>query len=232
MKKHSPRYHRYLIAAALGLASVVAAHAQLVLNSVTPTFLNVVPPSSGTIVNGASVQTFTSSVALPSFQLTSTQVTGPITFNLSNPADYHTIDTLKIDKLSASLATFNSVDLKFDFDFAGGLPVDLSITYTLTRLLENSTQLTYSITPLITNGSFLIGAQAYQYTIIGDGLTGTVAVGGGTNGTANINMVIGITAVPEPSTYALFGVAALGGIVAVRRSRGNRTGPSAPLALA
>ncbi len=232
--KLSPRYSKYLISAAIGLASAGGVSAQILqLNSVTATFLTVVPPATGTIVNGSPVSTFSSSAATPSILLTNTVASMPINFLVGAATDFHNFSVIDTDKLSSSISTFTSVNLKFDFDFAGGSATDFSIIYTYSKVFEDANIFSYSIVPQIQTGSFIIDGNNYTYQIVGDGVTGTVALGNNSSiGQASLNMDISFTAVPEPSTYALFACAALGGIVALRRYRGGRETPSAPLAVA
>lgn len=232
--KLRPRYGQYLLAAALGLASAAGASAQLLtLTSLTATFQNVVPPGTGTIVNGATVQTFASSAATPSMLLTNTLAAMPIVFNVGPATAFNTFSVLDSDKISAASSPFASVDLKFDFNFVGGAPVDFSIVYTYTKTFENADLFSYTLTPQIQSGNFAIAGFNYTYQIVGDGTSGTVGLGSAASvGQASLNMDISFTAVPEPSTYALFGVVALGGIVAYRRYRGQRTAPPAQLQLA
>lgn len=231
--KHKNGYGKYLLAAALGLASAASASAQLQLNGLTATFLSVVPPATGTIVNGPAVQTFTSSAASPSILLTNTLTSTPINFIVNSTTDFNTFSVIRSDKISSALSTFSSVNLRFDFDFAGGAPIDFSILYTYAKTFEDANIFSYSITPQIQSGNFVIGANNYTYQIVGDGVTGTVALGNSSSiGQASLNMDISFTAVPEPSTYALFGVAALGGMVALRRYRASRSAPVAQLTLA
>lgn len=232
--KLKTRYGQYLLAAALGLASAAGASAQiLTLSSLTATFQNPIALGSGTIVNGAAVQTFSSAVVSPSVVLTNTISTLPIVFNVGPTTNFNTFSVLDTDKVSATASSFSSVDLKFDFNFVGGAPVDFSIVYKYTKTFENAEIFSYSLTPQIQSGNFLIGGSSYAYTIVSDGVTGTVGLGSQASlGQASLNMDISFTAVPEPSTYALFGVVALGGIVAYRRYRGQRNAPPAQLLLA
>jgi len=231
--KLKTRYPRYLIAAAIGLASAVAASAQLLtLNGLTAQFQNLVPPGTGTINNGATVQTFQSSAEAPSMLLTNTLQPVPQDFMVGEAANFVTFSVLDSDKIATSLSPVGAVDLQFDFDFQGGAATDFTIVYTYTKTFENADFFSYTLTPGVQSGAFMIDEFNYTYTIVGDGMSGSVGIGADASiGQSSLNMDISFTAVPEPSTYALFGVIALGGIVAFRRYRGGRGGPTALPAL-
>ncbi len=222
-----------VIAAASVLAlSALTANAQLNLLHTQGSFTNIVGGSSAVtgsgLDNGSPIVLWTPSPT-EVFSVTSTNLNIGTDFAGANLGNAFKVDTWSLDRFGASTAgILSSFDftLKLDFGALGG-PIaggyDLAITERVTISIGAGNVLVYSLnqlTPAV--GIVTIGGTSYNYTIAADGTGGSLfASSTATNGTTNINLVF--TAVPEPSTYALFGVVALMGVVAVRRFRSSKS---------
>ena len=225
-----------LAAASVLALSALAANAQLLLVSTNSTFLNVQPASTNVnIINGglntvSSIE-FSETGYNATFKLTATpqQVAG---LNVLAPAGGNIFDNWKIDytALGAQNALVNSFDFAFDFDFQGGDPTTdlsllfrVSLTYDLTdNGVPRINYTTASITPIKT--TFFVDSVLYRYEVNAtNGLSGSVVSGSGNSvGSGNLDIAFSKVVVPEPSTYALFGVVGLMGLVAVRRFRSSK----------
>ena len=220
-----------VIAAASVLAlSAISANAQLLLNHSQGTFSNIVGASTvtGSGLDLASTTIWTPSSPSEIFSVTSTNQNLGVNFGGANLGNALKVDTWSLDRFgSSTVGILTSFDftLKLDFGPIGG-PIaggyDLAITERVTLSLSGST-LVYTLTQLSPSiGIVNVGGTLYNFEIAADGTGGSLfASTGSTNGTTNINLVF--TAVPEPSTYALFGVVALMGVVAVRRFRSSKS---------
>ena len=214
-----------LAAASLLALSGATANAQLLLNSITSTFYNVVPAGTASVVNGAANNQ--TSIATPFTSSIFTIVTTPNNFGtvFSNGVTKN-IDSWTLNRTPGSLTGLaTDFDFKLDFDFAGGVAVDFSAVYHVTLSQVTSSITSYSITPNgAMFGSFSIGSNNYSTIMLSNGLTGSLdASSSASNATAGFDLQVNLIAVPEPSTYALFGVVALLGMVAVRRFRSTKS---------
>lgn len=212
-----------LLTAVLGLAlSAVAANAQLLLQTATGSF-TAVTAADGVAVNGGpnASSTFTTPNPDPSVTIVS---------NISVPANYNFSDTglpstelasWTIDKTGALAAGYAaSFSYTIDLQFDGGL---LSLVYNVSAFRKDAVfgdQFSYTITPP-SDGLFTVGGQNYIYSLSTNGLSGNVYTDD-PSPLVQFNAAIAFVPVPEPSTYALFGVGALGAIVGYRRMRNKK----------
>jgi hypothetical protein len=245
--KHN-RSLRLFLAAATGLALTgLIAHAQLISGSSQGAFINPLPPTGNVQVFNPSSGTFstlsnfytgnaspgsnsTSQTGVTFFgtlfsplslTLNPLAATGPIGVGYFVYSNGNTVIGTTVDTIDFSL--------KLDFTASGG-PLINATPFTIKldggaagpSFVDN--QFTIS-NPGV--GSFTLGATTYNYSFSFD--TTSVIIpeaGSGLQSSAVDNLYITFTAVPEPSTYALSGVLALGGIVALRRFR--RKGATLP----
>ena len=208
------------LAALTGLALVATSlNAQLLLNSASGSF-----SSSGdaNINNGPAVSTYETPGASPAVRITAMTQSTPVMISGNS---FTNVSTWNIEKLQENLS---GVDTNFsytlDFDFAGGGLIDLSLQFdvaaSIGSVVGNSVYY-YSVTPGVIEGTINIDGQDYRYGVIQNGESGRVGVGGSA-GIVNFDVAVNFVPVPEPSTYALFGVGALGAIVGYRRIRAKK----------
>lgn len=231
---------RLLLGAVLGLTfSSVVAHAQLVITlSELATFAPAIGGSSNSATNTGvvnatqTVRTGTGVATVnppgnPYFTVSYDPLTDPIPpLNLSS--GFATLNTgnFLFDSPNNPVNYFTSDMVTINYDFNSDSIFDLTQQYTINLSPFNNgifTGVNYSIVPVSSAGTVVIGGTAYGYQSVVSGDSGTLF--DGSHATASVQFQFaGFSPVPEPSTYAMFGVASLVGIVALRR----RFGSSAP----
>jgi MYXO-CTERM domain-containing protein len=222
---------KLLIAAALGLAfAAVAAHAQLLLLNVNEktTFGPFIGGINNNVTNNGSVNTTevvtTGTPTANPFSITFNPLTGPNSVLLGTT----TLDTsdLTFHSTQTPLNYFTSVQLERQTDFDGDGIYDLTQFYTLSLTPFTSanglTGVNYSIVPQTNYGTVVINGTNYGYASVVSNNAGTLFDGSSTIAAVQFQFLA--SPVPEPSTYAIAGVLALGGIVALRRRRSNTGG--------
>jgi hypothetical protein len=220
---------KLVFAAAIGLAfTALTAHAQLVVNvSQTATFSNFVGGINNSVTNNGSTninQVITTGTPLASqFSITYDPLTGPsvvpfITGTLNTT-------TFVFNSTIAPLNYFSSVNVAIATDFDSNGVTDLVQNYTLTlapfAAPNGFNGVAYEIIPVEFFGSVVINGTTYGYASVVSNSVGVLFDGSNTEAAVQFQFLA--TPVPEPSTYALAGVAALGGIVALRRRRSGGT---------
>ena len=232
--KLSPRY-KILFAAAIGLAfSAVAAHAQLIVNvSQKGTFG---PFTGGTNNNVTNNGTFDTTEVVT----TGTPTSSPFSITY-NPLIGSSMVTLGIGTLDTTtllfhstitpLNYFTSVGLTLNTDFDSNGTIDLTQAYTVNLSPFTSpnglTGVNYSIIPVQFFGVVTVNGDSYNYASVVSNSNGTLFDGSSTTSAIQFQFLGLATPVPEPSTYALFGVMALGGIIWLRRRFSTGSGPAA-----
>ena len=222
--KISPRI-RLVFAAALGLAfSAIAAHAQLNihLNS-QATFGPFTGGTNNNVTNNGTFNTpevITTGTPIASpFSITFTPATTVTTLNLST--DTLSTGTFSFHSTLTPLNYFSSVLVTRNYDFDNNGSIDLTQTYTINLAAFTSpnglTGVSYTIVPQNYFGSVIIGGNTYGYASVVANSVGTLF--DGSSSLALIQFQFIATPVPEPSTYALAGVLALGCVVVLRRRR-------------
>jgi hypothetical protein len=232
--KLSPGY-KILFAAAIGLAfSAVAAHAQLLVNlNQQATFApftggtnNSVTPN-GTFNTTEVIHTGTP-VATP-FTITYNPLSGPSTVTLGTG----TLDTSTFVFSSpiTPLSYFTSLGAVINYDFDNNGAIDLTQNYTINlspfTAPNGLTGVSYQIIPVQFFGGVTINGLNYSYASVVSNSVGTLFDGSSTTAAIQFQFLANTTPVPEPSTYALFGVMALSGIVWLRRRFSAGSGPAA-----
>lgn len=218
---------KFAIAAALGLAfSGLVANAQLLVVNVRSqaTF----GPFTGGINNGvtnngaidtAEVITTGTSTSGGQFTITYNPIIGPAVLDLSAGSGTLNTGTFNFHSPQTPLDYFSVLGLErsLDFDNDGIWDVTQNYTLNLTPFTAPNglTGVNYAIIPVEFFGSATINGQVYSYASVVSGATGTLF--DGSDNTAAVQFQFIATPVPEASTFALAGVAALGGIVLLRR---------------
>lgn len=231
---------KLVFAAAIGLAfSAGAAHAQLLINlKETATFspftggtnngvTNNGSSSSGG-VNTSDVITTGTPVAAP-FSITYNPLTSALPTNITLNTGTLNVATLLFNSTLSPLNTFSSLLETVTYDFDNNGTVDLTQQYTIGLTPFTSpnglTAVNYSIVPVQFFGNVTINGSVYGYASVVSNSVGTLFDGSSTSAAIQFQFLSNpIIPVPEPSTYALAGVLALGGIVVLRRrfnGRGN-----------
>lgn len=227
-------------AALVGLAFTAAsAHAQLVINLREQALFgpftggtNNNVTNNGSISSGGTNITDVITTGLPvvdPFTISYRPLTaaGPTLVTLNTG----TLNTAAFD-FHAGLSNtqdFTSLMATINLDFDNNGIFDLTQNYTINLAPFTSpngfTGISYAIIPQQFFGSVLINGTSYGYASVVSNSVGTLFDGSST--TAALQFQFLATPVPEPSTYALAGVLALGGIVALRRRRSPPAGFSA-----
>lgn len=231
--KLSPRY-RILIAAALGLAfSALTAHAQLNINlREQATFGPFTGGTNNSVSNNGSFNTteviHTGTPVAAPFTITYNPTSlGPTTINLAT--DTLTTSTFVFNSTITPLNYFASLAAVINYDFDNNGTIDLVQNYTINltsyTAANGLTAVSYQIIPVQFTGPVTINGTTYSYASVVSNSIGTLFDGSST--TAAIQFQFLANPVPEPSTYALFGVMALGGITWLRRRRSASTGAMA-----
>jgi len=215
---------KLLITAAFALVlTAVAAQAQLLLLNVSErtTFGPFIGGINNNVTNNGTwntqeVITTGTPIAAP-FTVTFNPLTGPTSVQLG----LTTLDTSDFVFKSSQtpLNYFTSVGVVRETDFDNDGIIDLTQNYTLNLSPFTSpnglTGVNYTIVPQQFFGSVIINGEHYGYASVVSNNAGTLFDGSST--TAQVQFQFLATPVPEPSTYALAGVLALGGIIALRR---------------
>jgi len=214
------------LTAALGLAfSPLAANAQFISVNVREqlTFGAFVGGSNNNVtnngvVNATQVVTTGSPVAGP-FSITYTPILGPGIVPLNTGT--LNVATFFFSSPINPLNTFASLpfELKLDFDNNGSFDVIQNYTLATSPFTSGNglTGINYSILPVQFFGNAMINALSYGYASVVSNNSGTLFDGSSTSSVIQFQFLANLVPVPEPSTYALFGVVALGAIVAFRR---------------
>jgi len=216
---------KLLLAAALGLAfSALTAHAQLVVNvTQRATFGPFVGGINNNVSNNGSFdinQVITTGTPIASqFSITYDPLTGPSVVTL-NTGTLNTT-TFVFNSTITPLNYFTSVSFAISTDFDNDSVFDLVQNYRINLAPffapNGFTGVSYEIVPVEFFGSVIINGETYGYASVVSNSVGVLFDGSNTE--AAIQFQFRATPVPEPSTFALAGVAALGGIVALRRRR-------------
>lgn len=214
-----------VIAAALGLAfAAVAAHAQLMVNvSERVTFGAFVGGTNNSVTNNGVINATevvsTGTPAATPFTVTYNPLLGPSNVLLNTGT--LNVGTFTFSSPQVPQGTFNSVPFTFDFDFDNNGIWDLTQNYTLSTSVFTSpnglTGINYSIVPNQVFGNVSIDGTTYGYASVVSNSNGTLFDGSSTLSAIQFQFLA--TPVPEPTTYAMAGVMALGGIVALRRRK-------------
>ena len=221
------------IAAALGLAfSAIVANAQLLVVNVRSqsTFGAFVGGTGNSVSNNGAINTTevvstgTSNTAAQ-FTITYNPVIGPATLDLSGGNGTLNTGTFTFASPQSPVNYFTSVPLVRSIDFDNNGIFDVTQNYTLNlspfTAPNGLTGVNYSIVPVQFFGSAVINGQNYTYASVVSGSSGTLF--DGSSATASVQFQFIATPVPEASTFALAGVAALAGIIALRRrASGNK----------
>ncbi|AHF94634.1 hypothetical protein OPIT5_22400 [Opitutaceae bacterium TAV5] len=220
---------RSLVAAAIGLVfSALAAHAQLIVNlSQRVTFGPFVGGINNNVTNNGGIDTVeiitTGTPAANPFSITYNPLSGPssVTFETGTL----NTSTFEFESTLVPQSYFTTVGVAIEMDFDNDGIYDLTQNYTLAltpfTAPNGFTGVSYEIIPVEFFGSVTINGYTYGYASVVSNSVGTLFNGSST--TAAIQFQFLATPVPEPSTYALAGVAALLGIVAYRRRRSFRS---------
>jgi hypothetical protein len=222
---HKPTL-RILLAATTGLAfSTIAAQAQLLVVDVQQqgTFGPFVGGTNNFVTNNGSyntAQVITTGTPLANpFSITYQPFFGPNVVTL----DTGTLNTgtFVFDSPTTPLDYFYSVEVLLATDFDNNGIIDLTQSYTLQLSPfvspNNLTGVNYVIIPNEYYGNVVINGVMYGYATVVSNSVGTLFDGSNTSAALQFKFLS--TPVPEPSTYALAGVLALGGIVLFRRRR-------------
>lgn len=216
-----------VFAATIGLAFLaVAAHAQLVVNvSQKATFGPFVGGINNAVTNNGSTninQVITTGTPISDqFKITYDPLTGPGVVSLGNGTLNTTTFNFDSSQIPANYFGSVAVKIETDFDSVGGFDLVQNYTLNLSAFTAPNgfTGVNYVIVPQEFFGSVIINGTTYAYASVVSNNTGTLF--DGSNTTAAIQFQFQATPVPEPSTYAMAGVLALGGIVAYRRRKGR-----------
>ena len=215
---------KFLCAAGLGLALAAAAHAQLLVNvSQQATFGSPVGGTNNNVTNNGTFDTqevVTTGLPLATpFSITYNPLIGPSTVTLVTG----TLDTTSFvfhSPVSPS-SYFSSISVTINTDFDHNGTIDLSQLYTINLSPFTSpngfTGVAYSIVPVQYFGNVTINGLNYSYASVVANSSGTLFDGSSTTSSVQFQFNEASVPVPEPSTYALFGVLALAGIVLMRR---------------
>ena len=229
---------KLLAAAALGFAlTAVTAHAQLVVNvRQQATFSGFVGGAPNAVTNNGSINTVevvtTGTSSTTPFSITYTPLFGsggsPVTLNTGTL----NTTTFRFNNPTTAVGFFSSVNVAIDTDFDNNGVFDVTQNYTLGITPFNSngfTGVNYSIAPVNFFGNVTINGLSYAYASVVSNSSGQLFDGNNTTSAIQFQFSQAqMIPVPEPSTYALFGVMALGAIVALRRRRAALN-PSATL---
>ena len=218
--------YRILIAAALGLAfTAIAAHAQLNINlRDQATFGPFVGGTNNSVTNNGTFNTseviHTGTPVAAPFNITYVPTSlGVNTINLAT--DTLTTANFVFNSTITPLGYFTSLSAVINYDFNNDGIIDLVQGYTINltpfTAPNGLTGVNYQIVPVQFFGTTIINGVNYGYASVVANSVGTLFDGSST--TAAIQFQFLSSPVPEPSTYALAGVIALGGIIWLRRRR-------------
>ncbi len=223
---------KLLLAAALGVAfTALAAQAQLLVVNVTQrgTFgpfvggtNNFVSNNGGT--NVAEVITTGTPISTP-FSITYNPLVGPSVLDLSMGAGTLNTATFVFNSSQLPQNYFTSVGVVLDTDFESDGIWDLTQSYTLGlspfTAPNGLSGVNYTIIPDQFFGAVTINDADYSYASVVSNSQGTLFDGSNTSAAIQFQFIA--TPVPEPSTYALAGMAVLGSIVVLRRRAASQT---------
>lgn len=220
-----PPTSKLVIAAALGLAfTAITSQAALIVNvSQKATFSNFVGGLNNSVTNNGTFDINqvikTGTPAANPYSITYDPATGPSVVTLGTGTLVTTF--FNFQSVLVPLNYFTSLDVSIETDFDNNASIDLVQLYTI-KLAPFSapngfTGVQYSIVPVNYFGNVTIGGNMYSYASVVANDSGILFNNQGTQG--KIQFQFDATPVPEPSSFAMFGVAALGGIVALRRRR-------------
>jgi MYXO-CTERM domain-containing protein len=140
---------------------------------------------------------------------------------LLNTGTLNTATFVLRSPIGTPLSYFSTVGVMLGIDFDNNGTIDLTQNYTLNLAPYTAPNglagISYTIIPQQFFGPVTFGGQTYSYASVVSNNTGTLFDGSST--TAAIQFQFLATPVPEPSTYALAGLLALGAIVVLRRRR-------------
>jgi len=223
-----------VFAAALGLAfSALTANAALIVNvnvSQTATFGSFVGGINNAVSNNGSTninQVITTGTPIGTpFSVTYDPLTGPSAVTLVTGTLNTT--TFVFNSTLTPLNYFSSVEAIISTDFDNDSVIDLVQSYSIKLAPFTSTNgftgVRYSIVPSNDFGDVIINGINYAYASVVSNSVGVLFDNQSTQ--AAVQFQFSATPVPEPSTFALAGVAALGCIVGLRR---RRSGPASSL---
>ncbi len=220
---------KFAVAAAFGLACFgFSANAQLLVVNVRSqaTFGPFVGGVNNGVTNNGSIDmqevvTTGTSNSLSQFSVTYNPIIGPSVLDLSMGSGTLNTGTFTFASPQSPANYFSSLGLVRALDFDSDGIWDVTQNYTLNlspfQAPNGLTGVNYSIIPVEFFGTTTINGQDYSYASVISGSNGTLF--DGSNNTAAVQFQFIATPVPEPSTYAIAGALALGGIVMLRRRR-------------
>ncbi len=222
-----------VLAAGLGLVLSSTGHAQFVTTNLyeSETFGTPVGGTGTTVANNGVVNAITT-------VSTGTSSNPPAQFTIAEIPQIGTQTTaLFTGTLTTMLITFTdpvsstnyftSIPMTINYDFGHSGSIDLVQNYILSLtpfIAGGFTGVDYTIVPINNTGTVTINNLTYVYASAVANSSGALFDGSST--TAALQFQFLAVAVPEPSTYALAGVLALGAIVLVR-SRSSSASKSA-----
>lgn len=214
---------KLLLPALLGATlCATAANAQLLLLNVSgrATFSSFVGGSNHFVTNNGatnatSVITTGTPLAAP-FSISYVPLTGPNSVNL-NTGTLNTA-TFEFHSTTTPQNYFSSVAVKLDLDFDSDGVFDLTQNYTLNlsqyTASNGLTGVNYSIVPQNFVGSVMIDDLSYGYASVVSNNSGVLFDGSSTTAALQFQFLANpVSTVPEPSSYSLLGIAALGCLV-------------------
>ena len=236
-----------MLVAAGGLAFTgINAHAQLITGLSQGAFTNPLPPVGNVEVFNPSIGTFATLAnfytgsAIPGSNSTSqTGVTffgtlfSPLNFNLTPGTSTGPLGIgyfVYSNGQTITGTTVDTIDFSSKLDFTGsGGPLLNSTPFQIKLDGGHSSGPGFVDNQFtITNpggGSFVLNGTTYDYSFSFDATSVIIPEAGSGQQSSSVNNLYvtfsSLSSVPEPSTYALAGVLALGGIAALRRFRGR-----------
>ena len=221
---------RFLFTAALGFAVfALTAPAQLIGNlKEQATFSPFTGGSNNSVTNNGSFNTaeviHTGTPTATPFTITYTPLSGPFASFVST--DTLVTSTFTFHSPVTPLGYFSNLKATLNYDFDNDSVVDLSQVYNIKLTAFTApnglTGVHYAITPVNDNGTVIINSVGYAFASTIANSVGTLFDGSSTTSEVQFQFLPPANLfqpVPEPSTYALAGVAALGGIVWLRRQQ-------------
>ena len=219
--------YKFITAATLGLAfAAVTAHAQLNINlNEQGIFGPAVGGSNFNVTNNGLFNTneviTTGLPTLSPFKITYIPNSGPsaIILGVTN----YNAAAFVFENTIGPTNYFTTLAAQINYDFDNDSIIDLTQAYSIAlapRALGGFNGVSYTITPIQSFGSVTINGTLYSYASAVANASGTLLDSQSTIAAIQFQFIA--SPVPEPSTYALFGVAALGGITWLRRRRAQQ----------